>query len=529
MLNNKEDLCIEYLGSDNIQLSSYEHKLCNFYLIKNNKHRDKNYTISNNDYFILKDLKRIKENKNIFYEECEIVVIGDELTIDEEVFKHRSKKIIDEKIKENFLYSLALYYLRNEEIENGQEVINELGDIYIYKLLDKDLNIEEKNKIINILKLCIEDNKFRFKEGKLNLRKKIIVNENECLIEILSEILNDQESKLLWDYRYDYIRGTSKNNMIEDNYIFIKPKSGYGEVVDIVIGNKKLNVCVKVKVEGEVENKETNLKLSAHVFREFIIVLNGRLNINFIWCKLSKKLKSKYKKRKLIKEINNIYGEEFITLDLTHLEISNNKLLRSLDIEGIAKDLYEIEELKIRQGILKNIIKDRYIKENEENKSLDIIKETLIKYRVDQNGLYHPIGIKKSITEKDFQVYLARVFEWKLEKYPRKEIENEILKEYEELIDDKGLISFQIIYNEYKNIKVKQKKLEYRVNIVRISSAILKKEIFIWDEKYEKEKKENDNVLGINAIVGGKMKVFTKVINNINIRQDSYNVIIRCD
>lgn len=165
---------------------------------------------------------------------------------------------------------------------------------------------------------------------------------------------------MLWDYIYEYSKATSKNNLIEYNYIFIKLKVGYGEITGIVIGSKKINLYVKVKVEGEVKNKENNLKLDSHIFREYIVVLNGRLNAHSIWCKLSNKLKSKYRKRKLVKSINNIYGEEIVTLDLTKLEITNNKLLRGLDIETIAEYPYKIEELKIRQGILKNIIK--YIK-----------------------------------------------------------------------------------------------------------------------------------------------------------------------
>lgn len=525
MLKNQKSLGIEYLGRDNIKISEYEKKVCNFYLIKNSKDTESYYTINNKDYFILQESKRVKEKRNILYEECEIVIFEDELIVNEEIFTCGKKKIVDVNIKEDFLYALALYYIANENRESGQEIISQLGDIYIYKLLENEFDIEEKKKIIDLLNLCISDRKSRFKEGKINIKNNLIINENECLIEILNEILSDDKSKLLWDYNYDYSRATSKNRMIEDNYVFIKPKVGYGEITEIIIGSKKLNICLKVKVEGEVKDKETNLKLDSHIFREYIIVLNGRLNQSYIWCKLSNELKSKYKKRKLIKSINNIYGEEIITLDLTKIEITNHKLLRSLDIETVAKYLYKIEELKIRQGILKNIIKDRYVNERDK----DIITEIKKRYRVDEFGLYHPIGVVKSKGEEEFQIYSTKFFEWKIEKYPKKKLENEILKEYATILDNEVLKPVDSIYNEYKEIKEQKKKLEYKVNVVRISSAILNKEIFIWDKKYEKEKRETDKVLNINVVIGGKVKVFIKVINDINIRQDSYSTITRCD
>lgn len=525
MLKNQESLGIEYLGRDNIKISEYEKKVCHFYLIKNNKNTEDYYTINNKDYFILKEAKRVRENRNIVYEECEVVIFEDELIIDKEKVRLGKKKVVDIKTKEDFLYSLALYHIRNENRENGKEAIRQLGDIYIYRLLENEFDIEEKNRIIALLNLCISDRRSRFKEGKININDNLMIKEDECLIEILNEILNDDKSKLLWDYSYDYNRVTSKNRMIEDNYVFIKPKVGYGEITEIIIGSKKLNICIKVKVDGEVKDKETNLKLDSYIFREYIIVLNGRLNQSYIWCKLSNELKLKYKKRKLIKSINNIYGEEIITLDLTKIDITNNKLLMSLDIETIAQYLYKIEELKIRQFILKKIIKDRHL--NDIGK--DAITEIKKMYRVDEFGLYHPIGVVKSKGEEEFQVYLTKFVEWKIEKYPKKKFENEILKEYTITLDNEGLKSSELIYDEYKKIREKQKELEYKVNVVRISSAILNKEIFIWDKKYEKEKRESDNVLNINIIIGGKVTVFTKVINNINIRQDFYSTITRCD
>ena len=110
-------------------------------------------------------------------------------------------------------------------------------------------------------------------------------------------------------------------------------------------------------------------------------------------------------------------------------------MLRYIDIETVAKYLYKIEELKIRQGILKNIIKDRYVNERDK----DIITEIKKRYRIDEFGLYHPIGVVKSKGEEEFQIYSTKFFEWKIEKYPKKKLENEILKEYATILDNEVL------------------------------------------------------------------------------------------
>ena len=155
--------------------------------------------------------------------------------------------------------------------------------------------------------------------------------------------------------------------------------------------------------------------------------------------------------------------------------------------------------------------------------------EIIKKYRVDEKGLYHPIGVEKNNVSSDFQIYLAKVFEWKVEKYPKKKVELDIAEDYRSLFNDNEEDSMEIMWNEYKRLKVEQKEIENKVNIVRISSAILNKKIFIWEKEIEKEKKETDKFLDINTVVGGKIKISIKKINDISIRQDSYSLITRCE
>lgn len=66
------------------------------------------------------------------------------------------------------------------------------------------------------------------------------------------------------------------------------------------------------------------------------------------------------------------------------------------------------------------------------------------------------------------------------------------------------------------------------VNLVRLSSGLIGKSIFLWEEEFEKTKKENDKNLNMNMIVSEKMNVSIKNIDGIKIRQDKYNVLTKC-
>lgn len=529
MLKGKENLDISYLGSDKIQISKIEKKLCNFYKVKFST-EDKEilkFDIANKDFFILNTFTRNANiDKTQFFandEDIVMVVFDEELVVNKKRVKSRYKTVMND-IKEKFLYSLAVYHLKNDDVESAKVVIAQTGNINGYTFLENCKSLSDKNKIIEELTSYIREKSTMYESKKVNI-KVINPEEESCLIEILEEIVQDKDSHLLYDYSYMYNRITSKTDMIEDNYTFIRPKFGYGEIVEIVIGSQKTNISVKVKVNGEVINKENNLKLDAYIFREYALVLNGYLNMDVIWCKLSKKLKSKYRRNKLIKSIDKIYGEEIVTLDLRKINITNERVLNSLTIDKIAESLYEIERLKVRQKVLRSLLKEITINTN--NISCEKKLEVLKKYRVNENGLYTPLAIEKNTS--DFSVYLADILEWKVEKFQRKNEEIKVLDEYKKLMNDDIGDSINRLLNELKNIKEKKKSLEYKVNRVRLSSGILDKTIFFWEKEIEKEKKETDNILNINSVVGDKVKVSTKTINDVVIRQDSYKALIRYD
>lgn len=486
------------------------------------------FYVDNKDYFILNNHKRkigagdVKSFSKA--NELILVVFDEKLIINGEAINNSKRKIIDEKIKEDFLYSLAFSHVVNEDVESAEVAIAQTGDIDAYRSLSNCYSFLEKGKVLKDLMVYLKNREKRFKKGKVNI-KASIEKEQISILEILSEILKDKESKLLWDYSYDYKRIGLKSDLIEDRYEFIKPKVGYGDVVDILIGSKKLNIGLRVKVEGEIIDKETNLKIDGHIFREYNLVLDGNINTDFISCKLSSELKKKFRKEKIIKDVNKIFGEEIITLDLRKLKVTNKALLKSLNIETIAEYLFKIEELKAKEWAIASIIKEIDLSENKKAINDKNIKWQIRKrYRIDEKGLYSPLKVKREI-KTGSELYKARVLEWKIEKFPKTKKRNKALEDYKELIKDNKKEAIKLL----KEIKKEKEYLLNKVNLVRLACGLNNKELFVWDDKEVKDKKENNSKLKVNSVIGGKVLISTKVINEVKLREDRYSILTISD
>ncbi|MBU3131081.1 hypothetical protein KPL40_01345 [Clostridium gasigenes] len=492
------------------------------------------FSITNNDYFIINESTRknkpeiIKVLKN--NGENIIVVFNEEIIINDKKIKS-IKKEISEEVLEDFFYGLALYHVINEDIESGEVAIAQTQDIGAYASLANCYSFLEKGKIINLLNKLIENKDKRFKKGKVNIKVQSLEEEPLCLLEVLKEILEDEESKLLWDYKYKYKRIGVKSKSIEDEYKFIYPKEGYGKIINFSIGSKKLNIGVKVEIKGEVQNTNNKLKLDAVVYRDYNLIVNGNINTTQLWCELSKKLKTKLRKEKIIKKTIKSEHHEISILDLTKLKATNKRLLKSLNKNNLAKAIYDIEILECKQWAVKKQIDELFKIGNVEKIDLiDMSKEEIQirkMFRVDKKGTYIPLKVVHEETAA-CEIYTAKVLEWKIEKFPKKKEQENALAKYKELLKQESRDPYEVLRHELYIVKRELNKKRDLVNLVRLSSGLIGKSIFLWEEEFEKPKKENDKNLNMNMIVSEKMNVSIKNIDGIKIRQDKYNMLTKC-
>ncbi len=517
---------VKYLGNKEVQISEDEIKECRFYIVNTEE-----ITIGCSDYFIIDNRKRyseeltLKKSNNI-----NIVTFDEELIINDEIIKFR-KKILEEEVLEEFLYNLALYHIENNNSKSGEVVLANTKDINAYiSFINSEESFDRDTEIENLKKL-IEDKSNRFKNGKTPIKFSTKSVEPRCLIEILNDIMEDDSSKLLWRYSENYKRVGVKKNPIDSKLVFNRFKETYGEVSGINIGSKKLNIGVKVKVLGQVENLRNNLKLDACIYREYNLISNCKVNSDIIYCTLSKELKSKLSKEKLIKIVSNSRYEkqQVYAIDINKVSISSKRILNILSESEIAKYLYDIEVLGCKSSLISKKIKDlidsNKLKFSECRSSLskeqiDIRKD----FRVNYQGIYTPEYVEE---DKEVEVYVADILQWGIVRFPRKSVENSIKVDISKILQEDINIAYKKLVKELEDIKEIKKLKENLINAIKISSYIFNIDIFQWDNEEYKKKTRFDKKINANAIIAERVKINTKSINNITVKQEYYKVIVK--
>lgn len=490
-----------------------------------------NLEIGNKEYFIVDLNKKLNDKSNIntlmINSDNIIVSYEEDLIIEGKEIKSNKKQLKKEYL-EDFSYSLAKYYLNKNNIEKMESAITISQDIFAYESLVNCYSFVEKGNAIELLDLLCVDKSKRFRKGKKVININSDNEESICLLEVLQEIMNDDECKLLWNYGYNYKRIGVKEKQIEDIYKFKKPHAGFGEVTKISIGNKKLNIGLKVKIKGVVKNEKNKLMMDALVYREYNLVVNGNINTQEIYCKLSKAAKTRLRKEKLIKSIIKIYDEEICILNIENIKLTNKRISKLLSEKELANYLYDIESLNCDIWALDKLLNEVFNDKNKViNEDMDEEEVEMRKlFRIDSKNIYKPISTEKDVMS-EYEFYLAKVAELKIERFPKIKKREESLEKYKALIRGDFKESHKKVLDELRKVKVEKEYKQNLINIVKISNKIKEKNMFIWDEIIEKNKRETDKYLRRNMVVGEKMKVSKKTIDGINVREDFYEILTK--
>lgn len=488
-----------------------------------------NFFILTNNQLYYKPTTIKSLNKN---EENIIVVFDEELIVNNEL-QPLSTNDVPLSLIEDFLYGLSLNHVIYNRIDDAEITIAETKDKAAYKLLSNCYSFAEKGKVINNLQDLIINKNNRFKEGKEDIQVYSLEDEPICLLELLEDILEDKNSKLLWDMSYNYNRITQKSKSIEDDIEFIYPKEGYMPIDSITIGSQKLNINVLVTINSQVVNKKNTMKMDACIFRDYALVKNGIKNVEQIAAILSKDLLKKYKEF-IIKNTKNSKGEKISIIDLTKIKSTNKRMLKTISSTELIHYLNDIEVLGAKQWAIKQHIKTlsnkTQLSKLELSSSLtDEIIEARKLFRIDEKGVYKPLSVEKEENEL-FEVYPATIIEWKIEKFPKTQTQKDELVNYEYLLDsDHPKESLENLQIELKKVQEEKNFKTNKVNLVRISSGLMNKPIFLWENVETKSKKVTDKTFNANMVVNEEMTVSTTTIDNINVREDRYVQLIKAN
>lgn len=489
--------------------------------------------VENKEFFVLNGAKMFTSPATIknFQKNTDniIAVFDGDLVVDGEVYKADNK--VEGEVVEDFLYALALSHVINEDVDSAEVVVAQTGDVNMFGTVNNCYSFEEKGKVMSALTGVITDKSNRFKEGKKAITVLTAEEEPICLLEILDSILNDNKSRMLWDFAYKYKRITQKSVSIQDTIHFVYPEEGYGNVTSISIGSEKLNIGVKVEIPGKVVDEESGMEHEAKIYKDYNLVVNGNVNTEELWCELSDDLFIKFHNAGIVKSSILWKNRTVHVLDLTKVKATNKRTLKLMSQDTLVKSLYRIEELGVHQWAIRQLIKDLTV--DTDRLEFSGLSEQEIEVRrflrINEKGVYEPLKVEKDETTA-FEVYPATVMEWKVEKFPKTALQKTVKADYEN--DIKGMEkqdAYNLLNGELIKVQDEKRTLEQKVNIVRISSALTNKSAFMWESTITKDKKVSDKVLNRNMVVGETMNVSTKVLDGVNLRQDKYTVLIKAN
>lgn len=534
-LNNLTNIASTGLFTHIDDINDYSLKILDFVSLAKNTEQieldiyGQNYFLVNSSNHILGDstINSLKPNENNL-----IVSFDGDIEVKGENIKNTTKKLVKGHV-DDFLYSLSLFHLIKEDIDSAEITIAQTGNIDAYNEVSNCFSFLEKGKAIKSLSNYIFNKDLRNSATKGTIEVKSIENEPLCMLELIEEIMSDPKSMLLWDSSYKYKRIGLKSKSADDILKFTPSQNKYNKIVSLSIGSSKLNIGVKVEIEGCVQNAFSKLKLDCKTYKDYNIFLNGNINTPYIWCIISPKLRAKLKKEGLIIKNSKWQNKLVSTIDLTKLRATNKRILKSMTQDEVSNTLYDIELLSCKQWAINKLLEE--IRENYSLSNLDSLeihndeKAARRAFRVSDTGVFTPSKVEKDMTSP-YEVYKATYLEWRVDKFPQKKIKEDFKKKYESIINENNIEETHIrLLSSLAEVRRELRQKELKVNLVRISSALFNRDIFLWNEVYQKDKKQMDKVLNQNAIVDGISNISIKNFETFSIRQDKYEVLTKCN
>jgi hypothetical protein len=500
-----------------------------------------NLTVSSGKIFNI-GTSMLKMNMNVNVNDNVIAIIdSDCVKIDDESYNVNGCITADNNnIIDDFYYSLARMYLQEEDIDNFEFIIKYLGDVDLFSRTQNCYSFIEKGNAINKITEALHNPKLRFLGGR-NQIIETSATEKVCLLEMLQLIMEDEDSLLYWDLEMPYHRITQANKCVEDDIEFHRQKTGLVPITSISVGSEKLNIGVKVKIEGTVKDKISGYEKKACIYRDYNLVNSGNVNVPYINVKLSAQLFVVFWQAEIInKEITDkgiqVEDNQWVfQIPLDGIKSANKRLLKSMSMKEIRDNLVETAALKCKQWAYGQVIKE-VVGDKDKVDLLDLSfdeQEIRKLLRIDENGIYQPLKVEKDNTTP-FEIYPATYLTWQVNQFPEKIKKEEYLKSIKKVIKDLGLIIgqdnidiYDILSKSLKNTRKEIRERELRINCIRIASALMNKSPFIWDIELEKDKKSTDKILNRNMVIGGKINISKKTVDNDVIEQQRWIQLIK--
>lgn len=454
----------------------------------------------NKDYFLMAQTLHLHQPKQLLTLSQLVVTFDETLKLEQQEVPASADEVSKE-IEQHFKLAYGYYLIKQRQIDDASFLLQETE---LFPIIHQGYSINEISRSLASI------NQARYTPQALRVQSFIPLS----VFELIQMILDDSFSQL-------YYKNEARFPIKQDDgrVTFTAHDKLYFPIIQVRASTTKQNVTFTVKVEGVAKQNQTDLKLDCYIFREYFFIEGGNLKLQTLACRLSPTLRKRFVALKLISGQLN-HESEIDLIDLSRLKLTHFQCFSSDISQMMAQQLYELEQLTLRQQVLKTLISTNQstfrLDKHQIDESINRIRS---QYHVSPSGLFIPRVKSNALAKRD--AYDESFTKWSIENFPK---QSEWQRLYEN-IQQQVLMSqenpLQLLYTRLNETKKQRLILQNKIYLLRIQSQLCGQPIFYWDEVYEREVKKQGQHTHLTT---GKMLTSKQKIGEIVVCENKYYI-----
>ena len=454
----------------------------------------------NKDYFLMAQTLHLHQPKQLLTLPQLVVTFDETLKLEQQEVPASADEVSKE-IEQHFKLAYGYYLIKQRQIDDASFLLQETE---LFPIIHQGYSINEISRSLAAI------NQARYTRQALRVQSFIPLS----VFELIQMILDDSFSQL-------YYKNEARFPIKQDDgrVTFTAHDKLYFPIIQVRASTTKQNVTFTVKVEGVAKQNQTDLKLDCYIFREYFLIEGGNLKLQTLACRLSPTLRKRFVALKLISGQLN-HESEIDLIDLSRLKLTHFQCFSSDISQMMAQQLYELEQLTLRQQVLKTLISTNQstfrLDKHQVDESINRIRS---QYHVSPSGLFIPRVKSNTLAKRD--AYDESFTKWSIENFPK---QSEWQRLYEN-IQQQVLMSqenpLQLLYTRLNETKKQRLILQNKIYLLRIQSELCGQPIFYWDEVYEREVKKQGQHTHLTT---GKMLTSKQKIGEIVVCENKYYI-----
>ena len=454
----------------------------------------------NKDYFLMAQTLHLHQPKQLLTLPQLVVTFDETLKLEQQEVPASADEVSKE-IEQHFKLAYGYYLIKQRQIDDASFLLQETE---LFPIIHQGYSINEISRSLAAI------NQARYTRQALRVQSFIPLS----VFELIQMILDDSFSQL-------YYKNEARFPIKQDDgrVTFTAHDKLYFPIIQVRASTTKQNVTFTVKVEGVAKQNQTDLKLDCYIFREYFFIEGGNLKLQTLACRLSPTLRKRFVALKLISGQLN-HESEIDLIDLSRLKLTHFQCFSSDISQMMAQQLYELEQLTLRQQVLKTLISTNQstfrLDKHQIDESINRIRS---QYHVSPSGLFIPRVKSNALAKRD--AYDESFTKWSIEIFPK---QSEWQRLYEN-IQQQVLMSqenpLQLLYTRLNETKKQRLILQNKIYLLRIQSQLCGQPIFYWDEVYEREVKKQGQHTHLTT---GKMLTSKQKIGEIVVCENKYYI-----